>query len=443
MLPIPRARLLLAAMALLAGACGSDLAVTTTVAPTTSSGAPATTAATTAAPVVSSLSWSRVPGDEAVFGGEGGQAMTSVTAGGPGLVAVGTEVSESDLDAAVWTSTDGISWSRVPGDEAVFGGEGGQAMTSVTAGGPGLVAVGTEVSESDLDAAVWTSTDGISWSRVPGDEAVFGGEGGQAMTSVTAGGPGLVAVGTEGPIKNSDAAVWTSTDGITWSRIPHDEAVFGGGGNQSMTSVTAGGPGLVAVGTDASNDDGDPAVWTSTDGITWSRVPHEAVFGGEDRELMGADRQSMESVTAGGPGLVAVGFEGSFSNSDAAVWTSPDGITWSRVPHDDEVFGGRFSQSMESVTAGGPGLVAVGWDGPFSEFRLRHAAVWTSPDGITWSRVPDDEVLGSEGDQTMFDVTAGGPGVVAVGQHEQQGTSAGGTSGPLGLAAVWVAESQA
>ncbi len=442
-MPIARARSLFVAVALVTGACGSDLAPTTTVAPTTTSGPTPTAAATPTAAIVSSLSWSRVPGDEAVFGGEAGQAMTGVTTGGPGLVAIGTEASEDGLIAAVWTSADGVTWSRVTHDDAVFGGGGNQSMTSVTAGGPGLVAIGTDGPVGDLDAAVWTSPDGVTWSRVTHDEAVFGGEGDQSMTSVTAGGPGLVAVGTDGPVKNSDVAVWTSPDGVTWSRVTHDEAVFGGGGNQSMTSVTAGGPGLVAVGTDASNDDGDPAVWTSPDGVNWSRVPDEAVSGGEDRELMGADRQVMESVTAGGPGLVAVGFEGSFSNSDAAVWTSPDGVNWSRVPHDDAVFGGRFSQTMVSVTAGGPGLVAVGWDGPFSEFRLRHAAVWTSPDGITWSRVPDDEVLGAEGDQSMSDVTPGGPGLVAVGEHEQQGRSAGGASGPLGLAAVWVAESQA
>ena len=43
-----------------------------------------------------------------------------------------------------------------------------QPMLKVTAGGPGLVAVG----ESNSNAAVWTSVDGIAWSRgVPDDEA--------------------------------------------------------------------------------------------------------------------------------------------------------------------------------------------------------------------------------------------------------------------------------
>ena len=36
----------------------------------------------------------------------------------------------------------------------------------------------------------------------------------------------------------------------------------------------------------------------------------------------------MSSVTAGGPGLVAAG---SAVNADAAVWTSVGGVTWSRA----------------------------------------------------------------------------------------------------------------
>ncbi len=131
----------------------------------------------------------------------------------------------------------------------------------MTAGGPGLVAVGwDDVSGGDEDGAVWTSPDGIIWSRVPHDEAVFGGARGarfQEMWSVTAGGPGLVAGVYEDRLDDADAAVWTSPDGIIWSRVPDDEAVFGGAGHQEMLSVTFGGSGLVAVGQGA-------MVWVAT-----------------------------------------------------------------------------------------------------------------------------------------------------------------------------------
>ena len=68
------------------------------------------------------------------------------------------------------------------------------------------------------------------------------------------------------------AVVWTSIDGITWSRIPHQEPVFGGIGDQEMMSVIAGDPGLVAIGSDWARDEVDAAVWRSPDGVTWSRI---------------------------------------------------------------------------------------------------------------------------------------------------------------------------
>jgi hypothetical protein len=384
-------------------------------------------AASCSAATSPSLAWSRVPHDEAVFGGAGDQVfMNGVTAGGPGLVAVGSDNLLGGR-AAVWTSPDGITWSRVPHDEAVFGGDGSQIMNGVTAAGPGLVAVGySGPEEGELDAAVWTSPDGITWSRVPHDEAVFGGKGPVIMNSVTAGGPGLVAVGRAGPMTPQEAvaAVWTTPDGITWSRVPHDEAAFGGRGNLFMNSVAAGGPGLVAVGGTHSWQRGDPApVWTSPDGITWSRVPDdEAVFPG----LM-----EIESVTAGGPGLVAVGYDS--AEESGAVWTSPNGITWSRVPNDEAVFGGEGRQLLNGVTVWERDLlVAVGSVmGPESV----HSIVWTSPDGISWSRVPRDADAFGPG-QVINSVTTAGPGLVAVGYGWVAGAE------PYPVAAAWVAASE-
>ena len=84
----------------------------------------------------------------------------------------------------------------------------------------------------------------------------------------------------------------------------------------------------------------------SSTSLSWSRIPYsEEVFGD-------GFEQAMSSVTVGGPGLIAVGG----TDQRAAVWTSPDGIKWSRIPHDDEVFGGAVGPSsggafMRDVTA--------------------------------------------------------------------------------------------
>ena len=343
-----------------------------------------------------------------------GETVSSVTAGGPGLVAGGSEVTQGgEVDAAIWTSADGTTWARVPDEQGVFGGPGVQEIADVTVGGPGLVAVGRGASVVGSDtyatAAVWTSAAGFNWSRVPHDDAVFWGATGQRdqilrMSAVTAGGPGLVAVGasggasdyneiTGGWIERGVGVVWTSVDGITWSRVPYDPSVFGqwddqsGGMSASMVDVTAGGPGFVAVGDVYRGGRlGYGAVWTSVDGVNWTLA--------EDR-IEGAN---ISGVTVGGPGLVAVGaaMETPPVSPDlasimmAAVWTSADGTTWSRVPSQPEVLGGPGNQEMYAVHPGGPGLVAIGHADDGSA-----AAAWTSADGITWSRIAPDSVLGA------------------------------------------------
>jgi hypothetical protein len=311
--------------------------------------------------------WSRVPPDETVLGGPGEQLMDTVIAAGSGLVAVGYIELDGDYYAAVWTSSDGSNWSRVLAGEAIFGGPGEHAMTSVAAAGSRLVAVGYVSLDDEFDAAVWTSPDGFNWSRVPHDEAAFGGDGNQIMHCVIAVDSGFVAVGHDGSGGDLDAAAWTSPDGLNWSQVPHDEAIFGGADTQLMRSADAMDLGIVAVAYDKLGGDRDAAVWTSPDGFNWSRVPHdEAVFGGDHS-------QEMNAVAAMGSSLVAVGYQMAGGEQDAVVWVSPDGLNWTRVSHDEAIFGGEGDQEMRSVVAVDSRLFAVGHTGPPGDWD---AAVW-------------------------------------------------------------------
>jgi hypothetical protein len=222
------------------------------------------------------------------------------------------------------------------------------------------------------DAAVWTSVDGSVFTRVPHDEEVFGLA---RLWTVVAGGPGLVALGDD--LQRDGVGVWVSTDGLSWLRVIVDESVFAGA---TVESVIVGGPGLVAVGHTGTHDDSTAAVWVSPDGTSWSSIPHvESTFGG-------TGPVAMFDVTVGGPGLIAVGGDA----NGAIVWTSEDGVAWRRVPHDPEVFGsevrfaGFISSPMLSVAAGQRELLAVG---PNDD------ALWASNDGVTWQRT----YLGFEG----------------------------------------------
>jgi hypothetical protein len=324
--------------------------------------------------------------------------ISDVVAGGPGLVAVGSNgfaqltggggYLERD-SAGVWTSKDGLTWKAVRNSGSGFaGGE----MIAVAAGGPGLVAVG----RNESGATVWVSENGLSWTHVGGEVSTFRDS---AMNGVTAGGPGLVAVGREG----SRAAVWISKRGLSWNRV----AVFD---DSEMHAVTAGEPGFVVVG--RSRQSNTAAVWISRDGLTWIR-DHGPIYASR-----GA---AMSTVTAYEKGLVAAG--GSFDSYEAAVWTSKDGLRWGRVSGGDSVFD---SASVSDVITGGPGLVAVGdeiatpSENPGGrEGDSTYATVWTSGDGFTWTRKSTEHYGG------MTAATTFGQKLVAVGFEPggEQGTS--------------------
>ena len=389
-----------------------------------------------------------MPHVQSVFGGVE-QVMSITLAEGDGrFVAVGIEGTFplASSDGVAWTSQDGLSWTRSnPGGLA---GPEDEFLTRVVFGPMGFVAVGavlpTGTGRENIvgPSAVWTSPDGGEWTRVPHDDAVFGSpDGFQTMLDVTRGGPGLVAVGAVGDF--SAGGVWTSPDGMSWTRVADDPEAFRPrlGWYPQMLGVASAADGqrLVAVGHDTGPGTSQgsvrkaAAVWVSLDSVSWTRVPHDdAVFGDSESVVQ------MDGVVAGGPGFVAVGVEAGAEqldevallpwpnellgrraqvNSDgsmrAAIWTSPDGLAWTRVPDAQLPDTGDEKVRLYEVTTGGPGLVAVGVRVSAEELD---AAVWTSPDGETWSVATDlEEALRGQGGQFMADVIAGGPGLIAVG----------------------------
>ena len=119
---------------------------------------------------------------------------------------------------------------------ASCGDDDGSAVTTTTLAAA-TTTVASTVSSTLAETTTTTVTPAPDWVRIPGDVAIFGGPGDDAIAGVVAGGPGLVAVGSDyeggsgsdgGEISDGDAAVWTSPDGVAWTRVPHDEAVVGG-----------------------------------------------------------------------------------------------------------------------------------------------------------------------------------------------------------------------
>jgi hypothetical protein len=265
----------------------------------------------------------------------GDARMEAVARGGPGLVAVGS--SGDSLvgtlpHAEAWFSSDGVTWARTS-----VAGPG--AMGDVTAFGDGFVAVGD--GDTFEGAYIWTSKDGLTWTRVS-DPALSG----LTLTGVTDGPDGLVAVGftdVPGHPGNASAAVLTSNDGLHWSRMDPKQEAFvppapahGNAWSLQPASVTASSVGYIAVGT--ASGPGCPtaasagiicqgvteaSVWTSADGQSWTRVLRDPVFQGTHGP--GSGLLSMVSVTTWKSHLVAVGLDDEDvggTNHRPAVWIS-------------------------------------------------------------------------------------------------------------------------
>lgn len=323
---------------------------------------------------------------------------------------------------------DGTSWTRVADPDAVFGTPEQEIvrLSHVAAGGPGYVAVGTygqgQHGEHGTVAAAWTSEDGSTWERVPHDDAVFGGFGPgrfTAASAVTTGGPGLVAVGVELDAETLVAVAWLSEDGEEWTRVEVDDPRSRGATDLDLHAIVDSDEGMVAVGIERGGPAGAPeypAAWRSSDGVDWKGVTlapaAEAAAWGYLSTVVAHDGQVIAAGAIEGPdgrGWVATVWHG----------TAAEGLT--RIPHDDEVFGHDDNATMYDVAVTSSGLlVAVGErvPGPDGPTPMRFiGTVWTSPDGLTWTRLADEDgTFSGEGHTSLASITDGPHGLVAVGE---------------------------
>jgi hypothetical protein len=276
--------------------------------------------------------------------------VAAITQLGPKLVAVGRVPDADSTRAAVWTSADGLSWTRGHDDPSFA--RSGSRLVAVGCG------IGAEFCDAGTVARIWTSSDGAAWTP-----AAFGSgfdPTAHWYNAVTGGGPGFVAVGSDisggFPQVPADSSILTSRDGATWTPV----AASPGFKAATMGGVAAAGAIVIVVG---SGSNGAPVVWTSSDGRAWAR----AVTSGLPTDA------EVRDVTTGGPGVIAVGRAG----GNAASWTSTDGRTWQQAPASGALSGAR----MLHIEAMSHGFSAIGTvsDGG--------AAAWTSPDGTSWTKL--------------------------------------------------------
>lgn len=217
------------------------------------------------------------------------------------------------------------------------------------------------------------------------------------MTSAAAGPMGFLAAGFDHSGDRGIPAMWSSPDGSTWSRVGQGPgSPFGTG--QVITGLAVNERGAVAVGTVRTGGDVDGMAWFSSDGVTWRTVPLGLAG------FSGRAEQEVRGVTATPDGFVAVGADDNGERRVAVVWRSSDGVSWQRQPPSPDMgqlFPGESTGGVAAAAIAGNGpLVAVGGSGSFR--------VWTSSDGRRWTGEPPPVEAGRSDDGPLLATEAGG-----------------------------------
>jgi hypothetical protein len=202
---------------------------------------------------------------------------------------------------------------------------------------------------------IWRSENGKDWTVVTDDVILDS----VSLRAIATGGPQTVAVGCmlrDGACERG--AAFAERGG--WKRSPSTVLRTADLRDVAMSDTR-----VVAIGASG----GRPAVWTSTDGLAWSRVP----------SLPATRRADLRAIVHGPSGFVIVGVD----RNRPAAWTSADGLAW-RTGTIQSATGPTGELNAVAVTASGF-IAGGGSDSKDEEGEpLRLPSIWTSRDGFRW-----------------------------------------------------------
>jgi Protein kinase domain len=280
--------------------------------------------------------WHRVAGGRwrlvsspSLAASSGLSALTSVTHGADGWLAVGVP------GPVVLTSANGTTWQPAAGSIAQDLASGVVGL-SAAAGPGGYVIVGKQIEPGGACAAdVWHSADLTSWTRA---HDVNDTSGSSQVLAVAADGTGFVSVGSH----NGQPALWTTTNGISWTAIvlPRPSGATG-----VLQQIAVNGRRVVAAGVQTSAVAVSPLAAVSADG--------GARFAPVSFGVPGADL-AVTAVTADAGGFAAAVQSGAPGRQAVTAWTSAVGTSWTPSP-----VGGLPADGSDQLTALVPAGVRV------------------------------------------------------------------------------------
>lgn len=198
----------------------------------------------------------------------------------------------------------------------------------------------------------------------------------------------------------------TSSDGINWARHPNPVLLTGARGSWEFQGVSA--PTVLFK-------DGLWHMWyagrgssyfsigyaTSPDGITWTKYAQNPVLAGSGGEDAPDSTDVVSPHVLYKEGLFHMWYAGKGVNNQIFYATSPNGVQWTRHPNNPVLrLGGDFQWDNGEIAA--PSVIWTGaqfemWYQGYSRGTLQsyigHA---TSPDGSTWTKDTLNPVVGLE-----------------------------------------------
>jgi len=297
---------------------------------------------------------------------------------------------------AVWRKASGGSWALVTSLAQVSGIQGLQALTGVTHGLSGWLAVGAP------GPVIMTSADGTTWHALTGPGSITADLAGVGAVAAASGPHGYVIVGKlVAPGGSCVADVWWSPDLTFWTRA-HDVNLATG--SSQVLAVAADADGFVSVG----SHNGQPAVWITTDGRTWRTIvlPVPA----------GATSAVLQQIAINGNRVAALGQAYTSSGTVPLAELSVNGGTsWQQVPFSSPGPDTTFT----ALTASSGGFTAAG---QFGAPGQQQVAAWTSVLGTSWTPARIGGLTGPQtgGSYRISALAPSGAGVTGIGSLATQ-----------------------
>ena len=248
-------------------------------------------------------------------------------------------VGRRDNHAAIWTSSDFDTWSRVePPPPAVADWPGTVNLRDAAVRGDTIVAVGAQYNVDYGRPLILVSNGGDEWqsATLPDPETCA------SIETVVATATGFIAGGALCPTaeETQTAAIWVSADGLEWHRASVADAA--GGAIVDIAYSLQWPDRIVAVGSVSESSESHARAWGSSDDEKW-----EALWSV-------SDPSSFESIAAVDNDLYVGGYIGSFRSHKPAVWHLTAG-----GPASVDIPGLDCCGSVASMATDGHGVMAV------------------------------------------------------------------------------------